>query len=68
MWAGSWIAQEADIGDYTYFATSTWIVEWSQTFNTDVRKGLMTLETFLAQKQSVADNSLKNMRIRMLGR
>lgn len=68
MWAGSWIAQEADIGDYTYFTTSTWIVEWSQTFNNDVRKGLMTLEEFLAQKQTVADNSLKNMRIRILGR
>ena len=68
MWAGSWIAQEADIGDYTYFATSLWIVEWSQTFNTDVRKGLMTLNDFLAQKQTVADNSLKNMRLRILGR
>ena len=68
MWAGSWIAQEGDIGDYTYFTTSTWIVEWSQTFNNDVRKGLMTLQDFLAQKQSVADNSLKNMRIRILGR
>lgn len=68
MWAGSWIAQEGDIGDYTYFTTSTWIVEWSQTFNNDVRKGLMTLEEFLAQKQTVADNSLKNMRIRILGR
>lgn len=68
MWAGSWIAQEGDIGDYTYFTTSTWIVEWSQTFNNDVRKGLMTLQDFLAQKQTVADNSLKNMRIRILGR
>ncbi len=68
MWAGAWIAQEGDIGDYTYFTTSTWIVEWSQTFNNDVRKGLMTLEEFLTQKQTVADNSLKNMRIRILGR
>ena len=68
MWAGAWIAQEGDIGDYTYFTTSTWIVEWSQTFNNDVRKGLMTLQDFLAQKQTVADNSLKNMRIRILGR
>lgn len=68
MWAGSWVAQEADIGDYTYFTTSTWIVEWSQTFNNDVRKGLMTLDEFLELKQTVADNSLKNMRIRILGR
>ena len=68
MWAGCWIAQEADIGDYTYFTSSTWIVEWSQTFNNEVRKGIMTLEEFLAQKQSVADNSLKNMRLRILGR
>lgn len=68
MWAGAWIAQEGDIGDYTYFTTSTWIVEWSETFNNDVRKGLMTLQQFLEQKQTVADNSLKNMRIRILGR
>lgn len=68
MWAGAWVAQEGDIGDYTYFTTSTWITEWSVTFNSDVRKGLMTLTEFLNQKQSVADNSLKSMRLRILGR
>lgn len=68
MWAGSYVAQNADIGDYTYFTTSTWITEWSVTFNSDVRKGEMTLEKFLAEKQEVADKSLKNMRIRILGR
>lgn len=68
MWAGAWVAQEGDIGDYTYFTTSTWITEWSVTFNNDVRKGLMTLTEFLNQKQTVADNSLKSMRLRILGR
>ena len=68
MWAGAFIAQEGDIGDYTYFTTSTWITEWSVTFNSDVRKGEMTLSRFLELKQEVADKSLKNMRIRILGR
>ena len=68
MWAGAYIAQEGDIGDYTYFTTSTWITEWSVTFNSDVRKGEMTLSRFLELKQEVADKSLKNMRIRILGR
>lgn len=68
MWAGAWIALEGDIGDYTYFTTSTWITEWSVTFNSDVRKGNMTLTQFLEEKQEVADKSLKNMRIRIVGR
>lgn len=68
MWAGAWVAQEGDIGDYTYFTSSTWITEWSVTFNSDVRKGIMTLTEFLNQKQSVADNSLRSMRLRILGR
>lgn len=68
MWAGAWIAQEGDIGDYTYFTTSTWITEWSVTFNNEVRRGEMTLTQFLNEKQSVADNSLRSMRLRILGR
>ena len=68
MWAGAYLAQKADIGDYTYFPTVTWISEWSQTFNGDVRGGNMTMADFLAAKKEVADNSLRTMRLRMLGR
>ncbi len=68
MWAGAYIAQKADIGDYTYFTSLTWITEWSQTFNSDVREGKMTLTDFIAAKKQVADTTLKGMNLRMNGR
>lgn len=68
MWAGAYLAQKADIGDYTYFTAVTWITEWSQTFNSDVREGKMTLTEFIKAKQEVADTTLKGMNIRMIGR
>ena len=68
MWAGAYMAQEADIGDYTYFTSLTWITEWSMAFNSDVREGKMTLTEFYEQKQAAADTGLKGMRLRILGR
>lgn len=68
MWAGSYVCQNAEIGDYTYFTSLTWITEWSMTFNKDVREGSMTITDFIAQKQNAADNGLKGMRLRILGR
>ena len=68
MWAGAYLAQKADIGDYTYFTSLTWITEWSMTFNSSVREGQMTLSDFIAQKKEVADTGLKGMNIRILGR
>lgn len=68
MWAGAYVAQKADIGDYTYFTSLTWITEWSVAFNSDVREGKMTLSEFINQKQEVADTGLRGMRLRILGR
>lgn len=68
MWAGAFLAQKADIGDYTYFTSLTWITEWSQTFNSDVREGKMTLTDFIKAKKDVADTGLKGMNIRINGR
>ncbi|MBQ2923756.1 MAG: extracellular solute-binding protein [Tyzzerella sp.] len=68
MWAGAFMAQKADIGDYTYFTTVTWITEWSQAFNSDVREGKMTLTEFVNSKSEVANTSLKGMRFRIIGR
>ena len=68
MWAGAYLAQEAEIGDYTYFTSNTWITEWSQAFNQDVREGKMTLSEFIAAKKELADHALKGMNIRMNGR
>ena len=68
MWAGAYMAQEADIGDYTYFTSLTWITEWSMAFNSDVREGKMTLAEFIAKKQEAANTGLKGMRLRIMGR
>lgn len=68
MWAGAYVCRQADIGDYTYFTSLTWITEWSTTFNNDVRRGNMTLSDFGTAKKAAADTSLKGMRIRILGR
>ena len=68
MWTGAYVAQKADIGDYTYFTSLTWITEWSQTFNSDVREGKMTLTDFAAAKTDVANTTLKGMNIRINGR
>ena len=68
MWAGAYMAQEAEIGDYTYFTSLTWITEWSMAFNSDVREGKMTLAQFIEQKQDAANTGLKGMRLRIMGR
>ena len=68
MWAGAYMAQKAEIGDYTYFTSLTWITEWSMSFNKDVREGKMTLTDFIAQKQEAANTGLRGMRLRILGR
>lgn len=68
MWVGAFAAQKADIGDYAYFTSITWITEWSMTFNSDVREGNMTLDRFLADKQDVADLNLRGVRLRINGR
>ena len=67
-WAGAYMAQEADIGDYTYFISGTWITEWSLAFNQNVRGGNMTISEFIAQKLEAANHSLKGMTLRMIGR
>lgn len=67
-WAGGFTSEKAEIGDYTYFTSLTWITEWSMTFNSDVREGRMTLTDFYALKQEVADTGLRGMRLRILGR
>ena len=67
-WAGAYMSQNADIGDYTYFISGTWITEWSLAFNQDVRSGNLTISDFIAQKLEVANHSLKGMSLRMIGR
>ena len=75
-WAASYMALHSDIGDYTYFTSETWITEWSNTFNTEVREGNMTLTSFFKHVPKgtnmpilqIANAALKNQRLRMIGR
>lgn len=75
-WAAAYSAQYSEIGDYTYFTSETWITEWSVTFNTSVRRGDMTLSSFLEYVPQgkdmnilqIANAALKNQRLRMIGR
>ena len=67
-WAGAYACKNAEIGDYTYFTSLTWITEWSVTFNSDVREGKMTISAFLAQKKDLTDLSLKGMILQINGR
>jgi hypothetical protein len=68
MWAGAYMAQKAEIGDYTYFTSTTWITEWSVPFNTTVREGNMTLADFFNQYENTANHLLKGMNIYINGR
>lgn len=68
MWAGAYVAQKADIGDYTYFTSTTWITEWSLAFNSDVREGKRTLSDFITRYQGAADTGLQGMRLYIKGR
>ena len=68
MWAGAFVAQKADIGDYTYFTSLTWITEWSTMFNKEVRNGTVTFAKFLEQKQAAANTGLKGMNLYIQGR
>lgn len=68
MWAAAYMAQKADIGDYTYFPSLTWITEWSQAFNKDVREGKLTFSAFLVQYQDAANIGLQGMRLYIEGR
>ena len=68
MWVGAYMSQNADIGDYTYFPSLTWITEWSLAFNSDVRQGNLTLSDFIAQYQSAANTGLRGVRLYIGGR
>ena len=60
--------QKAEIGDFTYFTSLTWITEWSVPFNSDVREGNLKFSDFLAQKLENTNLSLRGMILRINGR
>ena len=68
MWAGAYVVQKADIGDYTYFPSLTWITEWSKAFNSDVREGKLTLSDFISQYEGAANTGLRGMILYIKGR
>ena len=68
MWSGAFISKGTEIGDYAYFTSQTWIVQWSEMFNTDVREGKVTLSQFAKEKKDVADVTFQGMNIKLNGR
>lgn len=77
FWASGFEMQNAAVGDYDYFQSQTWINNWADVFNKQVRKGTMTLSTFISYKapgannrtiQDIADANLSAMNIYMCGR
>lgn len=57
-----------DIGDWSYVEDGKWITAWSNTLNTDVRNGVMDLDTFFNQYQSATDTLLAAYTIRIAGK
>lgn len=56
------------VGDYAYFSSRTWIDNWSTLLNGDVRAGNVTLQSFLDQKLTQANNDLAAMTMHIIGR
>ncbi|MDE6401887.1 MAG: hypothetical protein K2L54_04660, partial [Clostridiales bacterium] len=76
-WAASFEMQGIAVGDFDYFQSQTWINNWSDVFNKEVRKGTRTLTSFINYVapgangrtiQQIADNNLTAMNIYMCGR
>lgn len=77
QWALAYQFQGIDLGDYDYFQSQTWINNWSDVFNKEVRKGTRTLSSFISYRapgsggrtiQEIADANLEAMNIYMCGR
>ena len=59
----------ADLGDYSYFQTQTWVGDWSSIFNIDVRRGDMLYKTFTEHEKYASSNEkLKRLTMRIYGR
>lgn len=67
-WAAAFGSQNGDIGDYHYFSAKTWINDWADTLNYEVRLGKKTISAFLDERAATATENLKAMNVRMLGR
>lgn len=67
-WAAAYMAEGADLGDYSYFQTDTWVNDWADDFNDYVRNGTQYYSTFLENKQARGDNNLSKMTVRIFGR
>ena len=71
QWAASYALKNSYVGDWSYFNVGTWITGWSSPLNNDVRRGDMSLTTFLSEAKGYvtqANTALSTMKIRIKGK
>ena len=68
IYAASLSTSHADVGDYSYFNSRTWIDNWSGMLNGEVRRGEKTIQDFLDAKLSEANSDLSTMNLHIKGR
>lgn len=68
IYAAALTTTHADVGDYTYFNSRTWIDNWSGYINGEVRRGDRTIKDFIDAKLKGANSDLKTMNLRIKGR
>ena len=64
MYAALFANSNTYVGDWSYDANGTWVGTWSNTLNTEVRRGDITLDAFLApQSVANANNAIKGITV-----
>lgn len=61
LYAVAKMSVNAASGDWGYFSDGGWVSDWSDMFNSEVRKGKKTLSAFESAKKDVAKTAVNNM-------
>lgn len=68
LWAATNAAAHGDIPDWAYFENGEWVTAWSTSFNGDLRKGAISIKTFMDNKGAAAESACNNTSIVIRGR
>ncbi len=61
FYAVAMMASNVSRGDWGYFENGSWVTDWSDYFNNNLRYGRNTISEFIAEKADDAKNALNNM-------